>query len=33
MMRQTTLAEGAFAKYKKPTRKEKFLAQLNEVIA
>jgi IS5 family transposase len=22
MMRQTTLAEGAFAKYKKPTRKE-----------
>ena len=32
-MRQTTLAEGAFAKYKKPTRKEKFLAQLNEVIA
>ena len=32
-MRQTTLAEGAFAKYKKLARKEKFLAQLNEVIA
>lgn len=31
-MRQTTLAEGTFAKYKKPTRKEKFLAQMNEII-
>ena len=31
-MRQTTLAEGAFSKYKKPTRKEKFLAQMDEII-
>ncbi|MFT7460890.1 MAG: IS5 family transposase [Planctomycetota bacterium] len=28
----TTLAESTFAKYKKPTRKEKFLAQMDEVI-
>ena len=32
-MRETTLAEGVFTKYKKPTPKEKFLAQLHEVIA
>lgn len=31
-MRQTTLAEGSFAKYKKPTRKEKFLAQMDAII-
>jgi len=31
-MRQTTLAEGSFAKYKKPTRKEKFLIQMDEII-
>lgn len=31
-MRQTTIAEGTFAKYKKPTRKEKFLGQMEEII-
>ena len=31
-MRQTTLAKGTFAKYKKPTKKEKFLAQMDEII-
>ena len=31
-MRQTTLAEGTFAKYSKLTKKQKFLAQMNEII-
>jgi len=31
-MRQTTLAEGTFAKYKKPTRKEIFLNQMDQII-
>ncbi len=31
-MRQTTLAEGSFAKYKKPTRKEEFIAQMGEML-
>ena len=31
-MRQTTLAEGSFARYKKATRKEKFLQQMDEII-
>ncbi len=32
-MRQTTLAEGTFAKYNKATRKEKFLSQMDEIIS
>ena len=31
-MRQSTFTEGTFAQYKKPTRKEKFLAQMEEII-
>ena len=31
-MRQTTLAEGSFAKYKKATRKEQFLKQMDQII-
>ena len=31
-MRQTTLAEGSFAKYKKQTRKEQFLHQMDQII-
>ena len=31
-MRQTTLAEGSFAKYRKVTRKEQFLHQMDEII-
>ena len=31
-MRQTTLAEGSFAKYKKTTRKERFLNQMDQII-
>ena len=32
IMRQTTLAEDSFAKYKKETRKEKFLSQMDQII-
>ncbi len=31
-MRQATIAEGTFAKYKKATRKEKFLGRMEEII-
>ena len=31
-MRQTSFAEGSFVKYKKVTRKEKFLVRMDEVI-
>ena len=31
-MKQTTLTESTFAKYKKPTKKEKFLAQIYKII-
>jgi IS5 family transposase len=31
-MRQTTLAEGSFAKYKRETKKEKFLNQMDQII-
>ena len=31
-MRQTTLAESSFAKYKKATRKEIFLNQMEQII-
>ena len=31
-MRQTSFAEGSFVKYKKATRKEKFLRQMDDVI-